>query len=133
MSGRRKNSPYGRLLSHNGLVLNGQWLSPASHPSFRNLPDTQKLKEYLDFEAHSHINTDSDSEIMLQVFSSELFQKNKIRVDVQDLSIGLERMYCTSALLVFALCGNVAGIAIIGARDSHSSRPLVVRSRPHKD
>ena len=87
-------------------------------------PITQKLKEYLDFEAHSHINTDSDSEIMLQVFSSELFQKNKRRVDVQDLSIGLERMYCTSALLVFALCGIVAGIAIIGARDSH---------RPYKD
>lgn len=49
------------------------------------------LKEYLDFEAHSHINTDSDSEIMLQLFSCELFQKNKRRVDVQDLSIGLER------------------------------------------
>ena len=41
-------------------------------PSANNLLDTDKLKEYLDLEAH--INTDSDSEIMLQVLASQLLQ-----------------------------------------------------------
>ena len=43
-------------------------------PSANNLLDTDKLKEYLDLEAHRHINTDSDSEIMLQVLASQLLQ-----------------------------------------------------------
>jgi len=62
------------------------------HPLFRNLLDTEKLKEYLDFEAHRHINTDSDSEIMLQVFASQLLQTDKRRVDAEDLFTGLRNM-----------------------------------------
>jgi len=60
--------------------------------SCRNLLDTEKLKEYLDVEAHRHINTDSDSEIMLQVFASQLLQTHKRRVDAEDLFTGLANM-----------------------------------------
>ena len=60
--------------------------------SFRNLLDTEKLKEYLDFVVHRHINTDSDSEIMLQIFASQLLQTDKRRVDAEDLFTGLENM-----------------------------------------
>ncbi len=62
------------------------------HLSFRSLLDTEKLKEYLDFEAHRHINTDSDSEIMLQVLASQLLQTDKRRVDAEDLFTGLINM-----------------------------------------
>ncbi|TVY89146.1 Amidophosphoribosyltransferase [Lachnellula willkommii] len=88
-----------------------------------NLLDTEKLKEYLDFEAHRHINTDSDSEIMLQVFASQLLQTNKRRVDEEDLFTGLENMYKIT-VGGFAFCGMVAGFAIFGARDPHDGKAL---------
>lgn len=57
-----------------------------------NLLDTDDLKEYLDLEAHRHINTDSDSEIMLQASASQLLQINKRRVHADDLFTGLKNM-----------------------------------------
>jgi amidophosphoribosyltransferase len=57
-----------------------------------NLLGTGKLKDYLDLKAHRHINTDSDSEIMLQVFASQLLQTDKRRVDSEDLFTGLTNM-----------------------------------------
>ena len=69
---------------------------------------------------------------MLQVFASELVQTNKRRVDEEDLFAGLERMY-KRTVGGFALCGMVAGFAILGARDSYGIRPLVIGSRPNKD
>ncbi|TVY83113.1 Amidophosphoribosyltransferase [Lachnellula suecica] len=109
------SSPYGLLFSHNG-----------------NLLDTDKHKEYLKDEAHRHINTDSDSEIMLQVFASQLLQTNKRRVDEEDLFTGLEQMF-KRTIGGFAFCGMVAGFAIFGARDPHGIRPLVIGSRPNPD
>ncbi|KUJ11895.1 amidophosphoribosyltransferase [Mollisia scopiformis] len=109
------SSPYGLLFSHNG-----------------NLLDTEKLKEYLDFEAHRHINTDSDSEIMLQVFASQLLQTDKRRVDEDDIFTGLENMY-KMTVSGFAFCGMVAGFAIFGARDPNGIRPLVIGSRLNPD
>lgn len=59
---------------------------------FRNILDSEKLKEYLDYEAHRHINTDSDSEIMLQVFTSQLLQTDKRRVNTEDIFTGLRNI-----------------------------------------
>jgi len=105
------NSPYGITLAHNG-----------------NLTNAQTLKHDLFVEDQRHINTDSDSEVLLNVFAHELQELGKLRVDADDVFTAVTGVHrrCRGAYAVVAM---ITGFGIIGFRDPCGIRPLIYGER----
>ncbi len=105
------NSPYGIALAHNG-----------------NLTNAVSLKEDLFREDLRHINTNSDSEILLNVFAHELQRQGKLRVDQNDVFEAVTRVHqrCRGAYAAVAL---IMGYGIVAFRDPFGIRPLTIGRR----
>lgn len=105
------NSPYGITLAHNG-----------------NLTNSEQLKRELFEDDLRHINTDSDSEVLLNVFAHELQRIGKIRIDADDIFAAIQRVHerCRGG---YAAVAMITGVGIIGLRDPHGIRPIVYGKR----
>jgi amidophosphoribosyltransferase len=102
------NSPYGLSLVHNG-----------------NLTNTKALRRELIEKDRRHLNTKSDSEILLNVLASRL---DELEVSIFDFTadvffdcIGSVFERCQGG---YAACGLLAGMGIFAFRDVHGIRPL---------
>jgi amidophosphoribosyltransferase len=105
------NSPYGIVLAHNG-----------------NLTNAEDLKRDLYVEDLRHLNTESDSEVLLNIFAHELQIQGKLRVDEQDIFDAVEGVHrrCRGG---YAAVLMIPGFGICGFRDPHGIRPLVYGKR----
>lgn len=105
------NAPYGICLAHNG-----------------NLTNAAELAEVLTREDRRHLNTSSDSEVLLNVFASELQRVGTARVAAADVFTALSAVYrrCRGGYAVVAM---IIGHGVLGFRDPHGIRPLVLGKR----
>ena len=77
----------------------------------------------MDVEAHRHINTNSDSEVLLNVFANELQKTGKFRINEEDIftAVGGLMEQCKGA---YACVAMLAGFGLIAFRDPNGIRPL---------
>ncbi|MEM9256255.1 MAG: amidophosphoribosyltransferase [Pseudomonadota bacterium] len=105
------NSPYGIALAHNG-----------------NLTNSEQLTRELFQDDLRHLNTDSDSEVLLNVFAHELQTLGKLSPKPDDIFKAVEAVHrrCRGGYTVVGLLVNYG---ILGFRDPQGIRPLVIGVR----
>jgi amidophosphoribosyltransferase len=105
------NSPYGIALGHNGTLNNDS-----------------DLKDELFQQDRRHINTTSDSEVLLNVLAQELLKQEHLCPRPDDIFNAVSGVHrrCQGAYAVIAL---IAGYGILGFRDPHGIRPIVYGRR----
>jgi len=105
------NSPYGVCLAHNG-----------------NLVNAEELKRHVVNVDRRHLNTRSDTEILLNIFAHELGAQSSDGLEADDILNAVEGVHrrCSGAYAVVAL---IVGHGIVAFRDPHGIRPVVLGVR----
>lgn len=105
------NSPYGITLAHNG-----------------NLTNAHELRKKLFEEKRRHINTTSDSEILLNIFASELDNFRHYPLEADNIFAAIA---ATNRLIrgAYACVAMIIGHGMVAFRDPNGIRPLVLGKR----
>ena len=103
------NSPYGIALAHNG-----------------NLINTDALRREVFEQDRRNINTQSDSEVLLNVFAHELEKHRVLDPDAVFAAVSGVNRRVRGAYAVVAL---VMGLGLVAFRDPNGIRPLVLGQR----
>ena len=109
------NSPYGICLAHNG-----------------NLTNYEELAELLIRDDRRHLSTNSDSEVLLNVFAHELQTRVNGSPTPENIFNAIDAVHrrCRGGYAVVAL---IVGFGIVAFRDTHGIRPLVLGERTAAD
>jgi amidophosphoribosyltransferase len=105
------NSPYGIALAHNG-----------------NLINTEALRRDVFEDDRRHVNTESDSEVLLNVLAHELQIQDRRNLSPDHLfkAVAGTHARCVGGYAVVAM---VLGYGVLAFRDPHGIRPLVLGER----
>lgn len=105
------NSPYGLSIVHNG-----------------NLTNAETLAEDLIRTDLRHLNTTSDTEVLLNIFAHELQRTGGVKLTPQELFAALRNVYrrVRGAYSAIAL---ITGYGIVAFRDPYGIRPLIYGKR----
>jgi amidophosphoribosyltransferase len=103
------NSPYGMALAHNG-----------------NLINTDALRREVFEQDRRNVNTESDSEVLLNVFAHELDRQKALTPESVFKAVeGVNRR----AKGGYAVVAVVLGLGLVAFRDPHGIRPLILGKR----
>lgn len=105
------NSPFGIVLAHNG-----------------NLTNAETLNQELFLSDRRHVNTHSDSEVLLNVLAHELQERTTgYQLDPAEIFSAVAGVHerCQGAYAVIAM---IAGYGLLAFRDPYGIRPLVFGS-----
>ncbi|WP_415888476.1 amidophosphoribosyltransferase [Neptuniibacter sp. SY11_33] len=105
------NSPYGIALAHNG-----------------NLTNAEDVAEQMFRADLRHINTTSDSEVLLNVFAHELQRQGKLQPQAEDMFEAVRRVHerCKGG---YAAVAMITGYGMLAFRDPNGIRPLTYGKR----
>ncbi len=103
------NSPFGIVLGHNG-----------------NLTNADQLKEEMFRTDLRHINTGSDSEVLVNVLAHELEQSAvRLRLDPKAIFAAVTNVH-RRLKGAYAVVAMIAGAGVLAFRDPFGIRPLVI-------
>ncbi len=105
------NSPYGITMAHNGNLINAEELALSLFRADRR-----------------HLNTNSDSEVLLNVFAHELQKLAGLTPTPDDIFTAVSNLHkrCMGG---YAAVAVIAGYGIVGFRDPNAIRPIVFGER----
>ena len=102
------NSPFGIVLGHNG-----------------NLTNSDALKQEMFRQDLRHINTNSDSEVLLNVLAHELeMASNGARLDPEKIFKAVANVH-RRVRGAYAVVAMIAGYGLLAFRDPYGIRPLI--------
>ncbi len=107
------NSPFGIALAHNG-----------------NLTNAAELAKEIKEQDYRHLNTNSDSEVLLNIFSLALRKQRPDKLSPEHVFKAVKNVHrrCKGAYSAVVLIG---GHGIVGFRDPHGIRPLQLGKRKY--
>jgi len=105
------NSPFGITMAHNG-----------------NLTNAKALQDALFRSDLRHINTDSDSEILLNIFAHELQACSKLNIDPDDVFTAVSGVH-QRVRGAYAAVAMIIGYGVLAFRDPYGIRPLCYGKR----
>ena len=105
------NSPFGISIAHNG-----------------NLTNADELRETLVHKDLRHLNTDSDSEILLNVFAHELQKQGVIEPGAKEIFAAVRALH-KRVRGAYSVVIMINGLGIVGFRDPFGIRPLIIGSK----
>jgi amidophosphoribosyltransferase len=107
------NAPFGITLAHNG-----------------NLTNAQALKAELFSADHRHINTESDTEVLVNVFAHELERTTRgLPLTPQDVFAAVANVH-RRIRGSYAVVALIAGHGLVAFRDPYGIRPLCIGRAP---
>jgi amidophosphoribosyltransferase len=103
------NSPFGLMLAHNG-----------------NLTNAEELKREMFLQDLRHINTNSDSEVLLNVLAHELqAAATRYQLDAETIFKAVAGVH-RRVRGAYAVVAMIAGYGLLAFRDPYGIRPLIV-------